>query len=137
MYINNLPFTETLQMAQRDLYDINTLLLKPLKKQQKNAKRKKTMWHIVSGTEHAIGITFGVLATIETYNQNYVFGGLYGGLMAIGATVAFNAKNIAKLYTDTEKQLNEKIATVQTAINIALPEKIHEIAEIARNIKHR
>ena len=137
MYVNNLPFTETLQMAQRDIYDIDTMLLTPLKKQEKDAKRKKITWNILSGTEHAIGITFGVLAAIDVYNQNYILGGLYGGLMTIGAIAGFDANNIAKSYADIEKQLSEKINNIQNSVNSALPEQLHEIAEIARNIKQR
>jgi len=137
MYVNNLPFPETLQMAQRDIYDINTLLLAPLKKQQKIAKRKKITWHVISCTEHAVGITFGVITIMNTYNQNYILGGLCGGLMVIGAATGFDANNIAKSYTNTEKQLNTEIQNIENAINGALPETLHEIAEIARNTKQK
>lgn len=137
MYVNNLPFTETLQMAQRDLYDINTLLLNPLKKQQKVAKYRKNGWYMVAVVEHAVGMTFGVLAIIDAYNQRYIMSGFNTCLLTIGASLAFKATNSAKSYTDIEKQLNEKINNIQNSVNSALPEQLHEIAEIARNIKQR
>lgn len=132
-----MPFTETLHMTQRDLYDIDTMLLTPLKKQKRNAKHKKIAWNLCAGAEHAIGITFGILAITTTYDHRYIMGGFYFALMTSGAMVAFNAGNIAKSYANIQEQLNEKIGTIQTTINFASPEKIHEIAEIARNIKHR
>jgi len=137
MFVNNQPFPETLQMAQRDMYDIDTMLLKPLKKQQKIAKRKKIAWKLVSVTEHAVGVTFGVIGAIEAYNNNYVLGILYGGLMLIGAHAGFNANKNAKPYANKEKQLKTDIKNTELAVNGALPETLHEIAEIARNTKHR
>lgn len=137
MYINNMPFSETLHMAQRDLYDINVLLLKPLTQESKKFKRKKFAWRTASAVEHMVGVSFGVLAAIEIYNQNYIMGGLYCGLMAIGATVGFDANKNAKSCANSEKQTNKMIETTNTLINTALPERLHEIAEIARNKKQR
>jgi len=137
MYVNNLPFSETLQMTQCDLYDINTLLLTPLKKQKNITKHKKIAWQLCSCAEHAAGITFGVLTIIETYNHSYFMGGIFGGLMAIGAITGFDAGKQAKSYSDTKKQLNTEIQNIENIIQSASPEQIHEIAEIARNIKQR
>ena len=137
MYVNNKPFTETLRMAQRDIYDINTLLLAPLKKQKKNAKYKKIAWRLCAGTEHAIGITFGILAAVDIYHQNYILGVLYCGLMAIGATAGFNANTLAQSYADIEEKTNKNINNIQNIINVALPETLHEIADIARKTKQR
>lgn len=137
MYINNKPFTETLRMAQRDMYDIDTLLLTPLKKQKKNAKRKKIAWQLCAGTEHAIGITFGVLAAIDMYNQSYIPSILYIGLMAIGAKSGFNADKFSQSYAAIEKQTNENINDIQNTISTALPETLHTIANITRKIKQK
>lgn len=41
MYVNDLPFPETLHQAQKDLYDINTLLLDPMKKKKKTPNKNK------------------------------------------------------------------------------------------------
>ena len=137
MYINNLPFPETLHMAQRDIYDINTMLLTPLKKQKKSAKRHKNAWYLLSGFEHAVGITFGVLAILDAYNQRYIMSGFNTGLLAIGAALAFNATNSGKSYANIEIQLNTEIQNIKTAINCALPEELHEIAEIVRNQNYK
>ena len=137
MYINNQPFTETLQMAQRDIYDIDTLLLTPLKKQHKIAKRRKTAWYSLAVVEHAVGVTFGVFAIIDAYNQRYFICGLNTGLLTIGASIAFNATKNARSYADTEQQINTEIHDIETAVNCALPEKLHEIAEIVRNQNYK
>lgn len=137
MYINNLPFPETLHMAQRDIYDIDTMLLTPLKKQKKSAKRRKNAWYLLSGFEHAVGITFGVLAIIDAYNQRYIMSGFNTGLLTIGALLAFNAANSAKSYADTEQQLKTEIQNIENAVNCALPEQLHEIAEIVRNQNYK
>ncbi len=64
-------------------------------------------------------------------------GGIFGGLMAIGAITGFDAGKQAKSYSDTKKQLNTEIQNIENTIQSASPEQIHEIAEIARNIKQR
>ena len=132
MYVNNLPFTETLQMAQRDMYDIDVMLLRPIKKMQKIAKRKKFLWKLLSGSEHAIGITFGILAAAEFYNQEYINGSLYIIPLTIGAATGFHSNSLSKQYDNNIKQLNEMITNTQNAINSSLPEQLHEIAEIVR-----
>lgn len=137
MYVNNLPFTETLHMVQTDLYDINALLLTPLKKKEKIAKRKKIMWRLMSVAEHGVGITFGVMAATEIYNQRYIMTVMYVAMMAIGATAGFDSGQSADTHTDTAKKLRTDIDKTQNIINASLPEQIHEIAEIARHTKHR
>lgn len=135
MYVNNLPFTETLHQAQTDLYDINTLLLEPMKKQEKISKRKKIMWGLISGTEHSIGITFGVLAAMDIYDQRYIPALLYVGLMAIAATAGFNSGNISNEYNHHAHQARNTIKKVENIVSASLPEQLHEIAETIRNNK--
>lgn len=135
MYINDLPFHETLQQAQKDLYDINTLLLEPMKKQEKISKRKKIMWGLISGTEHSIGITFGVLAAMDIYEQRYIPALLYVGLMAIAATAGFNSGNISNEHNHHARQARNTIKKVENIVSASLPEQLHEIAETIRNNK--
>ncbi len=132
MYVNNLPFSETLQQAQTDLYDIDTLLLKPLKKMEKITKRKKIAWTLVSGTEHAIGITFGIMASIDIYNQRYGLALFYIALLSIGAATGFNSGKISTEHNNNLQKLRETINSAQNAVDSALPEQLHEIAEIVR-----
>ena len=128
-----MPFTETLHQCQRDLYDIDTLLLKPMKKLKKTAKHKTIAWKVVSGLEHSIGVTFGVFAITELYNQRYGTCILYSGLMTVGAVSGFDAGKISRNYANNVNQLNDMINTTQYYIQISLPEQLHEIAEIIRN----
>ena len=135
MYTNNMPFPETLHQAQTDLYDINTLLLDPMKEKEKIAKRKKTIWQLVSGAEHAIGITFGVLAAVDIYNQRYGMAILYIGLLAIAAGTGFYSGRISNKYKIRRQKLREMIDNVQEKVSISSPEILHEIADIARKQK--
>lgn len=137
MYVNNLPFSETLHMAQTDLYDIDNLLLKPLKAKEKIAKRKKVMWRLMSIAEHGVGITFGVMAATDIYEQRYIMAGLYIAMMTIGAIAGFDSGNIANNCATNVKKLHNDINETQNIVNASLPEQLHEIAEIARNQKHR
>ena len=137
MYINNAPFPETLQQAQKDLYDINTLLLDPLKKMEKTAKRKKVMWKIMSGSEHAVGVTFGALSAIEIYHQNYFLGCMYSPFMAIGAIAGFKSGSVANTNAEYVKKTHETIENVQREVMASLPERLHEIAETIRNRKQK
>lgn len=130
-----MPFPETLHQAQTDLYDINTLLLDPMKEKEKIAKRKKTIWQLVSGAEHAIGITFGVLAAVDIYNQRYGMAILYIGLLAIAAGTGFNSGRISNKYKIRRQKLREMIDNVQEKVSISSPEILHEIADIARKQK--
>ena len=132
-----MPFPETLHQAQTDLYDINTLLLDPMKKNEKIAKRKKIIWQLVSGTEHAIGITFGVAAAIDVYNQRYGMAILYVALLAIAAGAGFNSGNISNGYKIHRQKLRQAIDNVQEKVNFSLPEQLHEIAEIVRNKQNK
>lgn len=125
-------FDGTLQQAQRNLYDIERLLLNPLKKQEKITKYKKIGWYLVAGTECAISATFGILAVIDFCNQRYFSGVLYTGLSTIGAMAASNAIKITKTYIMKQQENSKIIETTQTLINTASPEKLHEMAEIAR-----
>ncbi len=127
-----MPFTETLHQAQTDLYDINTLLLDPMKEKEKIAKRKKVIWQLVSGTEHAIGVTFGVLAIIDIYDQRYGMAILYTALLAMAAGAGFNSGNISNGYKIRRQKLREMIDSVQEKVNFSLPEQLHEIADIVR-----
>ena len=135
MYVNNLPFTETLHMAQTDLYDIDNLLLKPLKAKEKNAKRKKVMWRLASIAEHGVGITFGTMAVTEVYNQRYVMAVMYIALMAIGAIAGFDSGNIANNCANNAKKTHNDFNEIQNMVNASLPEQLHEIAETIRNNK--
>ena len=135
MYVNNLPFTETLHQAQTDLYDIHTLLLDPMKKMEKTAKRKKVMWQLASLTEHSVGVAFGVLTIIEFYHQRYFLGCLYMPFLAIGAISGFDSGAMSNKNGNYAKQLKEMIKNTQNAIDASLPEQLHEIAEIVRNNK--
>ena len=137
MYVNNLPFPETLHQAQKDLYDIKILLLDPMKKKEKNAKQKQIIWQLISGTEHAIGITFGVMAAIDVYNQRYGMAIIYVALLAIAAGAGFNSGNISNIHKTYRQKLRTEIGNIQEKLNISLPEQLHEIAEIARNIKQQ
>ncbi len=132
MYINNLPFPETLHMAQRDIYDINTMLLNPLKKQAKISKRKKIMWRVMSGTEHAVAVTFGVFAASEVYNQQYIMAVLYLALMTIGAVAGFDSGKQSSGYANRAQTLCTDIDEIQNKVNASLPEQLHEIAEAVR-----
>ena len=57
--------------------------------------------------------------------------------MAIGATAGFNANTLAQSYADIEEKTNKNINNIQNIINVALPETLHEIADIARKTKQR
>ena len=132
MYVNNLPFPETLHQAQKDLYDINTLLLDPMKKMEKTAKRKKVMWQLASLTEHSVGVTFGVLTIIDVYNQRYGMAILYIALLAMAAGAGFNSGNISNGYKIRRQKLRDMINNVQQKVDFSLPEQLHEIADIVR-----
>lgn len=137
MYVNNMPFSETLRQAQTDLYDIDTLLLKPLKAKEKIAKRKKIMWRLMSVAEHGVGITFGVMSAIEAYDQRYIITGMYIALMTIGAIAGFDSNKKANTHADIAQKLGTNINETQNIVRASLPEQLHEIAEIARNQKQR
>ena len=78
-----------------------------------------------------------MLAIIDAYNQRYIMSGFNTGLLTIGALLAFNAANSAKSYADTEQQLKTEIQNIENAVNCALPEQLHEIAEIVRNQNYK
>ena len=133
MSVNNLSFPERLHQAQKDLYDIHALLLDPMKKLEKDTKRKKMAWKIMSGVEHTVGVTFGVLAAANVYNHSYFIGGCDIALATIGATAGFNAGNQADGYDDCINELHEMITKVQDIVDTSLPEQLNDIANIVRN----
>ena len=127
-----LSFSETLHQTTQDMQDIHTLLISQMKTLRKQAKRKKIRWRVISTAEHAMGVTFGVLAAMDAFHHNYIPCGFNVVLLGIGAKLGFDSNKTANEYADDFDYLNNNVKTLENIVNTSSPQDLHDIADIIR-----
>ena len=122
-----------LRGVQKDLYDIDTLFLNQVRELLKTSKREKIRWQVLSGTEHAIALSFGIIAIVDMTKRDVFMSLLETSCMGLSAGLGFKAIKCAKTQHDAHEQLQHILDTTVNFLNIANAQEIKQIADIVRN----